>query len=327
MAQYDVVLGLDEAGLGPLLGPLTLGYSAFGLPSALTPDALLRLDLWDALGVGREPSQRRAIPVVCDSKRLHSPGRLRPLEEEVLAWASLLEVDTGSFESFRTAVCPLARERADTYDWYAAPPGRFPLEADAARMRLRIQPVRRAMTEHGTRLLAAGVAPLLEGEFNRLVQGGGSKARAELEGLARIIGHFWREHNRLAVLCDRQGGRTRYGGSLRREFPEAEVRVLHESDKISSYELTVPGVPGTPTLFIAFVEKGELDHLPIALASMFAKYLREVMMHQFNAWWSRHDPTLKPTAGYYKDGRRWLEDTQKLRDALGVDDSQLVRVK
>jgi hypothetical protein len=327
MDRFDVVLGLDEAGLGPLLGPLTLGYAAFRLPVPLGPDALLRLDLWESLGVGRDPGERRERPVVCDSKRLHSPGRLKPLEEEVLAWASLMGVDTGDFGAFLAAICPLARERPDSYDWYAAPPARFPLEADAARMRLRIQPVRRAMDSHGVALLSAGVAPLLEGEFNRLVQGGGSKARAELEGLARIIGHFWREHLRIAVLCDRQGGRTRYGGSLRREFPESEVRVLHESDRVSTYELTVPGVQGRPTLFVAFLEKGETDHLPIALASMFAKYLRELMMHQFNAWWGTHDPDLKPTAGYYKDGRRWLEDTRRLREALGVDESRLVRVK
>jgi hypothetical protein len=60
---------------------------------------------------------------------------------------------------------------------------------------------------------------------------------------------------------------------------------------------------------------------------MFAKYMRELHMHQFNQWWAQHDAALKPTAGYYSDGRRWLQDTAALRAAIGVDENRLVRRK
>lgn len=327
MAQYPVILGIDEAGLGPILGPLTLGYAAFKLPAALSGDALLKLDLWELLAIGREPIERRQRPVVCDSKKLYTSGKLKPLEEEVLGWCAIAGVDTADFNAFREALCPLGNGNPEAYDWYHQPPQPFPLLADAGRMRLRAQPIRRAMQEAGVELAALGVSPLLEGEFNRLLGRVKSKARAEFECISRVIGHFWREHHQLAVIIDRQGGRTKYARSLANEFPEARVRTLHESSKLSSYELEIPEVQGHPRMFIAFMEKGDGRHLPIALASMFAKYLRELFMHQFNQWWRQHDAALKPTAGYYSDGRRWLADTSALRSAIGIDEDRLIRRK
>ncbi|MBX3461267.1 MAG: hypothetical protein KF696_15080 [Planctomycetes bacterium] len=322
--MYPVILGIDEAGLGPILGPLTLGYAAFELPAPLSGDALLKLDLWDALKLGREPSQRKHGPVVCDSKQIYTSGKLRPLEEEVLCWAHVAGVELDDYMAFRDAVCDPARWQ--DYDWYAQPP-KFPVEADAVRMRLRAQPIKRALEEAGVKLAGIGVTALLEGEFNALLKRVKSKARAELELIGGVLGRFWQRHNRLAVVVDRQGGRTKYARALLNQFPEAQVATLHESNRVSSYELSIPEVQGQPRMFIAFLEKGEGQHLPIALASMFAKYLRELHMHQFNQWWAQHDAAIKPTAGYYSDGRRWLQDTQGLRAAIGIDEDRLVRRK
>lgn len=327
MALYRHILGIDEAGLGPILGPLTIGYAAFALPKALTPDALLHHDLWAALGLGKDPSERKRGPVVCDSKTLYTPARgVKALEEEVLSWLSL-RGELPDFGAFWQACCPHGREKPGFYDWYSDAPRPFPLQSDSGRLRLRAQPLARKLESAGVELCALGVTPVFEGELNSALGRLGNKSRAEFEAVTRIVGHYWREFGQLAVVCDRQGGRERYGRALLREFPEAEVRVLHESPKISSYELTVSGVQGDPRLFIAFIEKGEQDHLPIALASMAAKYVREVAMHQFNAWFGRHDPALKPTAGYYTDGKRWLDDTAGLRAAIGIDDAKLVRRK
>ncbi|MEM6312669.1 MAG: hypothetical protein AAF743_01190, partial [Planctomycetota bacterium] len=60
-------------------------------------------------------------------------------------------------------------------------------------------------------------------------------------------------------------------------------------------------------------------------ASILAKYAREALMHRFNAWWAGHVPGLKPTAGYWTDGLRFLADIEDARNALGLDEAALRR--
>ncbi|MFM9068571.1 MAG: hypothetical protein ACKOUR_14755, partial [Planctomycetota bacterium] len=61
------------------------------------------------------------------------------------------------------------------------------------------------------------------------------------------------------------------------------------------------------------------------LASMVAKYLREVCMKQFNTFWQSHCPGLAPTAGYPVDARRFWSETAALRQQLGIPDHILWR--
>ena len=73
-----------------------------------------------------------------------------------------------------------------------------------------------------------------------------------------------------------------------------------------------------------FVAKGE-SFLPAALASMFAKYTRELTMDAFNAWWAQHLPEIKPTAGYPQDAKRFLAEIEPLLEPLGIDRDVLWR--
>lgn len=324
-----VLAGIDEAGLGPLLGPLTVGYSAFELSHAVSPDAMLTLDLWKALGgaFARKPVRKRVRPVVCDSKVLYSPSRgLRPLEEEVLAWAAHAGVDVSSYQTLLAGLCPLARETPDIYPWYGGDTT-FPLECDADLAALRRNPIARALGENGCELRALGVVPVFEGEFNRTLRRTDNKARAEFEIIGRILADLWVKHRHLGVICDRQGGRAHYRYTLHEQFPEADITIFHESEKLSTYELCVSSEPDRPSMFIAFAEKGDGKHFTVALASMCAKYVRELMMHRLNSWFGARQPGLAPTAGYYSDGRRFLRDTDSLRRRLAIDDGIFIRAR
>ncbi len=130
------------------------------------------------------------------------------------------------------------------------------------------------------------------------------------------------------VGVDKQGGRDHYTTLMLETFPDARLSVLCESAEASSYLLHEPMPDGRlRRTLIHFREKGESSFLPTALASMLCKYLRELCMQSFNAWWCRQIAGLRPTAGYYLDGSRWLLDVEPHLGRLGVRRELLVRVR
>jgi hypothetical protein len=76
---------------------------------------------------------------------------------------------------------------------------------------------------------------------------------------------------------------------------------------------------------VEFLVEGETHQLPIALASVYSKYLRELLMTGFNAYFAERDKTLKPTAGYYTDAQRFLGDIETVVRAEQLDRAMLVR--
>jgi hypothetical protein len=76
---------------------------------------------------------------------------------------------------------------------------------------------------------------------------------------------------------------------------------------------------------VSFDVGAEARHLPIALASMAAKTIRELGMERMNRFFTRRVPGLAPTAGYVQDGRRWLADLDPHWESLGIQPADLVR--
>ena len=79
--------------------------------------------------------------------------------------------------------------------------------------------------------------------------------------------------------------------------------------------------------FLPYVTVPIAAFLPTALASMMCKYLREVCMYSFNSWWCGQIAGLRPTAGYYQDGSRWLLDVEPHLTRLGIQRQALVRIR
>jgi hypothetical protein len=67
--------------------------------------------------------------------------------------------------------------------------------------------------------------------------------------------------------------------------------------------------------------------LPTALASMTAKYHRELSMRAFNAFWTSRVPGLRPTAGYPGDSSRFRADIAAVQAELGIADGVLWRCR
>jgi ribonuclease HII len=78
---------------------------------------------------------------------------------------------------------------------------------------------------------------------------------------------------------------------------------------------------------LTFLVEGDSASLPVAAASILAKYTRELFMRALNLWFAERLPGLRPTAGYWQDARRFLEETEGLRRSLGIADDVLIRAR
>jgi len=315
-----VYAGIDEAGYGPLLGPLCVGMAVVRVedwsPGQGPPD------LWSMLGraVCRELRDHRGRIPIADSKRLklsnssRTKHPLKHLERGVLAFLSRLipeplVTDAALFEA-------LGARLADD-PWYRSSERTIPVGGDSDEIRIDGALLGRACAESGVAIASMRCEMVWEGEFNDLVERTGTKAEAVLVAITRhlgtLVGSMQDRASRgdpIKVICDRLGGRTGYGQFLARAFDVEPGHVLEveRSPRVSAYRvLTRAG-----EIAVQFRPEGESSHLPVALASMVAKYARELAMARFNDYWSGLDRSLKPTAGYRGDASRWLRDAAAL---------------
>src|SRR3954454_10827277 len=152
LRRLMIIAGIDEAGYGPLLGPLVVGCCAFEVDAEgcdPVADAKSWPCLWKRLGryVSRNRSKTGRKLHVNDSKLVYSPaGGLKELERAVLAIAATKWDACDRLEALLGQVAPAAGGELAEYPWYRPAEGeRFPLEQEAVAVRL----FAKALREHG----------------------------------------------------------------------------------------------------------------------------------------------------------------------------------
>ena len=311
-----LLLGLDEAGYGPTLGPLVVAATSFRFEEE--PPG----DLWRLLrrSVSPSPSPRdRRIPIA-DSKAIFAPRRgIRPLEEAVLA--ATLAAGAGA-ETGLADRLGLGFAGADAgYPWYGGSPIRLPLEADLLRVRPRARRMAEDLSDHQAAYLGARVCSLEAREFNRGVEESGNKSVVLFTIWSRLLRDclFACGEGPIQVIADRHGGRKSYLPLLEAHLGDLRPAVVEEGPRRSDYRLA----GGRVTL--SFQVRAEASHLPVALASMIAKYVREVRMSLFNRFWQGRIGDLRPTSGYPVDARRFLRAIHPTLSRLEIPKESLVR--
>ncbi len=108
---------------------------------------------------------------------------------------------------------------------------------------------------------------------------------------------------------------------MERAFPDSSVEVIAETSTLSRYRLA----RGPSRLTLSFALEGDARFFPASLASMTAKYVRDLLMIRLNRFFQGHLPELKPTAGYYGDASRYLREIQPVMSRLRIPSLELVR--
>jgi hypothetical protein len=325
-------IGIDEAGLGPSLGPLVVAGASFRAEGAGAGDAPFELDLRRRLaGVLVAPGRpAKGRLVVGDSKAIYGPTHdLAALEAPVLAFAACRGGASGrppaTLDELLVAAGVDPAERA-SLPWYAGAAPRLPIAADEGAVEEATAGLRTGLAEAGVEFagFAADVVP--EARLNALFARTPNKSDVLFARSADVLDRLTalrREGETFGAVLDRQGGRRFYLGPLTARWPQRFSWAVQETPVVSRYRVRL----GDAEAEVRFVVEGDAEAPETGLASMLAKYLREAFMGIWNAYFAGVCPDVPRTAGYALDARRWLDDTRIARSAAGIPDERLVRVR
>ena len=317
-----ILVGIDEAGFGPLLGPLVVSSSTFSLPYHL-----LKSDLWEILRKSVSQSRKRLAGrlLITDSKKAFSKSLgIQQLQRTVLASLKCLGKEPTTSAELMGILCPDDLERLNDYPWYENS-GNHPLAVNIADRDIASSVLVENLTANHMKLLDIKSCCLDVAYYNQMVSAIKNKANVLFSITSRLIKRAY-DHcsgDDLHIIIDRQGGRIRYRKHLQQLFYDLELRILHESPKTSSYELHA----NHRRMRVHFVVGADERFLPVSLASMVSKYLRELQISHINRYFTSFSGDLKPTAGYWKDGLRFIEEIRTNLPHIKYNNTQLIRFR
>lgn len=317
-----IVAGIDEAGFGPMLGPLVMSGTAFRVS-----DEHADRCLWQALKAtcSRKPAKSGRRLAIADSKVLYRGGDgLDCLERAALVMLGIRGQRPISWHALLEQLAPHAVAPAKSCAWYEADIA-LPIDKGVGDLGTRINAVRQNCAQSGVEFLGACCEPLAEYDYNAMVARTQNKAAVNMGLCLRIIARILESSadGMVRILVDRLGGRVHYREALNDSFPSYSMEVLEESAPRSAYRLS----GGGRQITVEFAIGGEDRHFATALASVFSKYVRELYMAAFNRYWAARIAGIRPTAGYYGDAARWLKDAEPVLREMAVDRSLLVRAR
>lgn len=298
------VTGIDENGLGPLLGPL--------VATSVTLD-LRRYDprrgaaLAESLGVG-DSKAVSAFRSMAGAESLalavveSLTGRVPESADDVLAALSI--------DGILALRGPCPRSSAP-HCWAELALPAFGGEVETGRAILA------GLAKKKITLTSARTVALCVSLFNREVARCGSKFSVDLELFERLILTLPRDGQQ-QIIAGMVGGIRAYGRYFERLLPLAPT-VIEEGRKLCRY--TVPTVGE-----VAFEVDADATHLPVSLASMIGKYVRELWMERQNRFFMDIDPSLKPASGYHDPvTRRLVAATELVRRERHMGDDCFLR--
>jgi len=305
ISMYKQFSGIDEAALGPILGPYCCAMTSFKVNNDT--------ELFDIF------SDLKNIKIG-DSKKLYTSGKsIKVLENTALSFYSCFfksQPDTLSDLLSNILIRKSDLDELCSIPWFRKIQTlKLPISCERDLLQESIKSLSEFMIMKRIEIIGIKADVVSAERFNKLLSKGLNKSQCCQQILTPLIQCSTSEQSRLTV--DRQGGRRYYGEWLIDIFSGAPLSINRETKDLSSYNI------GDSK--IQFQVKGDDKFLETALASIFSKYIRELMMICFNEYWSELFPGIKKTAGYPLDGKRFIEELNS-RSAV-YEKEKLIRQK
>ena len=324
-----VLVGIDEAGLGPILGPLVVSAACFSVPADK-----IQADMWPLLSDSVSSSKKHLAGrlLICDSKKAYTPATgIAFLEKTVLSCLGIFDKTPRSITELIDALCPACKNRLAQYPWHKERYNHL-IKFNQDDIAISAGTFGRNLEKHNMSLIALKSFCFDVAYYNDMIGKVNNKSTVLFMAVCSLVDEIIKDtqHKNFHFIIDRQGGRTKYTRLLRTMFPEMELKILDENDNISSYELFTEPRPtgsGVKNIRIDFAVKADANFLPACLASMVSKYLREQLMGCINSYFVEKCQNLKPTAGYWTDGKRFLNDLKTIAPQIQYDPHQLIRCR
>ena len=298
-----LVMGVDENGLGPRLGPLVATSLTLQTPSYERASLCargLRLGLTDSKqtgGFGKMGfAESVALALLARTRTAELPGSADALLERIFP----------DVHRRLRARCPDAATAAQCWGVdlrlpvFGGDPGYGAqlLDRLIGRSQLRLVDVR-------SRVACAGM-------LNARLGDGKNKLDVDLELFEELIESCRDQHGAPAlVVCGMIGGIRDYAARFQR-FPAARVRALKGRRGQRRY-----GIEGVGE--VRFEVDADARHLPVALASIVGKYVRELCMRRIGEFYQQSIPTLQLASGYHDPvTTRFIEATAPRRRRLRI---------
>ncbi len=312
-----LLIGMDEAGYGPNLGPLVVTVTVWEVPGSPRD-----FDLWAAMAdvAQQSPSKEPLKLQIADSKQVYAPGKgLAALEKSVLSALRLLGNSPATLGELSDGLkSQISNFKFQSPPWLVGRNLPLPTEVDTSLIGDIATKWRECCRRGGVTLKAIRSEIVQPERFNALVREYDNKALALSRTSLNLLRSVWNpdDEQPTLVICDKHGGRNRYDDLLAEVLDDRMVFSVGESRERSVYRV------GSTEL--RFQMKAEAN-FPVALASLFCKYVRELSMQVFNEFWAEHVPGLKPTAGYPLDAVRFKRDIAGTQARLAITDDVLWR--
>jgi ribonuclease HII len=297
-----LVVGVDENGLGPRLGPL--------IATAVTLDVreyerarLCRIATRVGIGDSKQTSafgqmseaEGLALAIV---EQLH--GRVPSDADELV---SLIGLDGA--EALR-APCPPA-SAAQCWSIGVRLPA-FGGEPQRGHKQLA------RLAKHGVRCVSARTTVTCAGVLNLQLRALGSRTSVDLALFERLVLDARASvDSDLEIVLGMVGGIRDYPRYFTRLCAH-EVSLLERNRQGFSYQVAGVGR-------LTFEIDADARHVPVGLASMIGKYVRELCMERQNRFYAQHQADLPRFSGYHDPvTRRFVQQSRALRARLAISE-------